>query len=417
MINAYDCDSHVWEGDHTFSDKYWDQRYRGRRPLVVESDVQGNLSFMVDSLSFPRITGPGPVLGGNPVSKQGVPSEQFVRSRAVAAEKGHLDTLASCELHTASDRVEQMDREHIAMQVNFPSLSLHWPYAQDPKIGCAMARAYNRWMADVSSEAPNRLKWVTLIDPADVDEAVREIQRSKEMGSAGLMLLGSYGKRHLDDPAFELIWATAAELDMPVAIHVGFSNEGLDEQYFTIFDSITIPFSFNLMLGFHAVMRSGLLDRYPKLRIGFMENGARWVDFLAKRIAENCGKLERTTTTGRRPVANESEVAGSSAYHRLTSAYRSEFVPEEYIRRGQVYVNCEVDEEQLPFVVQEYGDDFLMFAADIPHGHRVIDPISKFLERDDLGQVTKRKILVDNTARFYGLPVPQAAPELAAAGD
>ena len=116
-------------------------------------------------------------------------------------------------------------------------------------------------------------------------------------------------------------------------------------------------------------------------------------------------------------MVNEPEVAGSSAYHRLTSAYRSEFVPEEYIRRGQVYVNCEVDEEQLPFVVQEYGDDFLMFAADIPHGHRVIDPISKFLERDDLGQETKRKILVDNTARFYGLPVPQAAAELAAAGD
>ena len=80
MINAYDCDSHVWEGDHTFADRYWTQRYRGRRLLVVESDVQGNLSSMVDSLSFPRITGPGPVLGGNPVSKQGVPSEQFVRS-------------------------------------------------------------------------------------------------------------------------------------------------------------------------------------------------------------------------------------------------------------------------------------------------------------------------------------------------
>ena len=48
-----------------------------------------------------------------------------------------------------------------------------------------------------------------------------------------------------------------------------------------------------------------------------------------------------------------------------------------------------------------------MFAANIPHGHRVIDPISKFLERDDLGQETKRKILVDNTTRFYGLPVPQ----------
>ena len=417
MIEAYDCDSHVWEGDHTFSDKYWDKRYRGRRPIVIESDIKGNLSFMIDSRSFPRFTGPGPAMGGNPVSKKGVPSEQFVRSRAVAAEKGHIDTLASCELHSAADRLEQMDREHVAVQVNFPSLALHWPFAHDPVIGCAIARAYNNWMGDVCGQATDRLKWVTLIDPADVEESVREIRRAKEMGSAGLMLLGTYGKRHLDDPAFEPIWATAAELSIPVAIHIGFSNQGLDEQYFTIFDTITIPFSFSLMLGFHAIMRSGLLDRYPNLRVGFMENGARWVDFLAQRIGENCGKLDRTTTTSPRERVSEAEIAGSSAYHRLTDAYKSEFVPEVYIKRGQIYVNCEVDEEQLPFVAQQYGNDFLMFAADIPHGHRVVDPISKLLDRADLSEEAKRKILVDNTARFYGLPVPQAAPELAAAGE
>ena len=139
MLQAYDCDSHVWEGERTFADPYWDPRYRDRRPVVVETDAQGDLSFMIDSLSFPRLTGPAIGIGGNPVSLNGQPSGQFTRSRATAAKKGHVDTLASCELHLAADRVEQLDREHVAVQVNFPSLFLTWPIAPDPKIGCALA--------------------------------------------------------------------------------------------------------------------------------------------------------------------------------------------------------------------------------------------------------------------------------------
>ena len=58
MYWVYDADSHVEEGEIAFSDRYWDQRYRGRRPIVVESDAMGNLSWMVDSQSFPRIFRP-----------------------------------------------------------------------------------------------------------------------------------------------------------------------------------------------------------------------------------------------------------------------------------------------------------------------------------------------------------------------
>ena len=269
----------------------------------------------------------------------------------------------------------------------------------------------------MSGQDPGRLKWVTVIDPVDVQESVRELWRTKELGSVGLMLLGTYGDMHLDDPSLEPVWAAVAELDMPVAVHVGYFGSPLHRMYPTPFDAVTVPFSFSLMMGFHAILRSGVLDRYPSLCVGFMENGTRWVDFLVKRIAENCGKLQRTTTTVGGTAVEEAEIGGTALYPRLGATYLSELLPEEYIARGQVFVNCEVDENQLPFVVQEYGNDFLLFAADIPHGHRVIDPITKLLDRPDLSEETKRKVLVDNTARLYGLPVPQGSREPAAAGD
>ena len=112
---------------------------------------------------------------------------------------------------------------------------------------------------------------------------------------------------------------------------------------------------------------------------------------------------------------NEAEIGGASG--RRTPAYKADLFPVEYINRGQLFVNCEVDEEQLPFVVDQYGDDFLLFAADMWHGHNVVDPVKVLLERKDLPEPSKRKILVDNVARFYGLPVPQTVPELAVSGD
>ena len=414
MLQAYDCDSHVEESELTFSDKYWDQRYRGRRPVVVETDTMGSLSFIIDSLAHPRIVGPASATGAVPMSRRGVPSPSFRRRTANAAERGHIDTLESCELHNATARVAQMDRERIAVEVNFPSLLLTWPMAHDPKIGSAVARSYNNWMADISSRAPDRLKWVAVIEPADVQESVRELQRTKELGSVGLMLLGTVGNKHLDDPSMEPIWATVAELEMPVAVHPGFSCPALDDLYNTLSDAIMVPFVFSDLLGYYAVLRSGLLDRHPKLRVGFMENGARWVDYMTMRIEENSGRLDRRTSGGKRqPVLDEALVGGSSGPR--PSPYKAELLPSEYIKDGRVFVNCEVDEEQLPFLVQEYGNEFLLFASDIPHGHRVADPVGKMQARTDLSEETKRKILVDNTARFYGLPVPKPEPEPAPA--
>lgn len=415
-MKVFDCDSHVQEGEKTFADEYWDQTYLGRRPMVVASDVQGNLSFVIDSLTHQRLTGPSITLSGSPMSKNGVPSPLFAAQMEAALKKGHIDTLESAELHNAQARVEQMDREDLAIQVNFPSMLLTWPIAHDPKIANAIARSYNSWIASISNQAPDRLKWVTVINPGDVEESVREIRRTKDMGSVGLMILGSVGNKHWDHPSLEPIWATVAELDMPVAVHPGFCNPGLDEQYNTLIDAVTMPFVFSLMIGYQAIFRSGLLDRYPNLKVGFMENGARWVDFMTQRIAEFSGKVAERTTSRTRPPSFEESAIGGSSFFRPTT-YRSKYLPEEYIKRGQIYVNCEVDEDQLPFVVDRYGNDFLLFAGDVPHPHRVAHSVDRFLERADLSQETKQKTLVDNTARFYGLSVPASQFEPAQTGD
>ena len=284
MYWVYDADSHVEEGEFTSQDRYWDQRFLGRRPTIAVSDKTGNYSWMVDSISFPRLTGPSSASAGNPNSRAGVPSIDFAGRVSTALDRGMRISLEGIEFHSAAARLAMMDQAGIAVQVNFPSILLTWPFAHDPKIGCAIARSYNSHRADIASAAAERLKWVTATDPADVAESVGEIRRCREMGSVALMLLDTYGDRHLDHPSLDPIWRACAELEIPVTVHPGFCNPGLDNQYGGIFDAALIPFVFSLMLGYYAIIRSGLLDRYPNLKVGFMENGARWVDFMTMRI-------------------------------------------------------------------------------------------------------------------------------------
>ncbi|MDE2838101.1 MAG: amidohydrolase family protein [Chloroflexota bacterium] len=370
---AWDADGHVYESEQTFSDAYWDAALADRRPVVVEASP-GRLSWMIDGRAFPVSSGPNQALGGTPASKGGVPA------RTPASLE--VNPIESSELRSAAARIAHIERERIEVQVNYPTMLLTWPIAHDPQLGAAIARAYNNWMADLSSQAPDRLKWVTVVDPTDPRAAAREIERTSELGSSGVMLLGMVGEKHLDDPTMEPVWEAASDLDLPVSVHVGFCCPPLGNLYTTSNDTMVVPFAFTVLMAFQRIVSTGLLDRYPRLRVAFLEAGCSWVDFMVERITERLeGPLGR----------------------RRGREYSSELLPAEYIARGQLAFGFEVEEGQLPYFVDRYGPDCLLFASDIPHVHRVLDAVNVLEERSDLNGEVKQKLLVDNTARFYGI--------------
>ena len=68
-----------------------------------------------------------------------------------------------------------------------------------------------------------------------------------------------------------------------------------------------------------------------------------------------------------------------------------------------IYFGFEVDEKLLPFAIEEFGDQCWVYGSDIPHGDRLYGAVDVFLKRNDISEASKRKLFVDNTARFYGL--------------
>ncbi len=89
--------------------------------------------------------------------------------------------------------------------------------------------------------------------------------------------------------------------------------------------------------------------------------------------------------------------------------YEAKHLPKEYIQRGQIYFGFEVDEKLLPHAIEEFGDECWLYGSDIPHGDRLFNAVNVFLQRPDVSEGSKQKMLVDNVACLYGLPLLNAA--------
>lgn len=380
MIKAWDADGHVSESEVTFSDKYWDPKLVDRRPLIIQADPNGPLYWMIDTRSFPVRSGPFQQ-AGYPLSKGGVPAKV---TPGINAE----DSVESAELRSAAERLKQLDRENVDVQVLYPTMFLSYPITFDSELSLSMIRAYNSWIADITSQAPDRLKWVTIVDPIDPQGSVKEIERTKEMGAVGVMLLGMTGDWRIDDPRIEPIWAAAAENSLPVAVHTGHSFRALGTVNDTHHDKTVMSFWLTVQFAFQRVISKGIADRYPDLRIAFLEGGCSWVPGLVERISEYSGF----------PGAR-----GGTDFRR---GYNAKYLPKEYIQRGQIYFGFEVDEKLLPFVIDEFGDECLLYGSDIPHGDRLFDAVNVLLKRKDISEESKQKLLVDNVSRFYGILQP-----------
>lgn len=370
-MQAFDADAHVEESPATFSDAFLDPEYRSRRPQVVVLEGGGPV-WAIDQQIFPRRVGPGAHHFSTPAAVGEIPSTLTASKR---------DALESVTLADVEARVRQLDEEEIGEQVIYPTLFLAYPLTADQAYANALCRSYNRWIDQVCDRRADRLQWVCVVNLGDVEGAVAEARRARADGAVGCMVLGTVGDLTLDDAGFDPFYAALCDLDMGLAVHVGWSSPSLSRLYDNVYDALILPFTVTLFTGFLHIVAGGVLDRFPKLRVAFFEAGCQWVPFLVERMEHY---YEMATARGRWP-------------------YRAKKRPIEYARGGNVYFGFEVDDKLLPHAISLVGEDPFIYASDIPHGDREWESVKTLMGRADLSDAAKRKLLVDNGKRFYGM--------------
>jgi hypothetical protein len=89
-------------------------------------------------------------------------------------------------------RLKDMDLEGIDTAVNFgTTVFLSLPFLENHDLACAIARAYNTWLAGYCRTDPRRLKGVALVAMQEPAEAVKELTRCvRELGFVGVAVAG-----------------------------------------------------------------------------------------------------------------------------------------------------------------------------------------------------------------------------------
>jgi uncharacterized protein len=188
-------------------------------------------------------------------------------------------------------RLKDMDLDKVDAEVLYTEAAAGASfYAMKDGAWLEAFQAFNSAAIDFASVDPDRLLPVYIIPIADVDEAVKELQRVANEGARAIHLplfptdLGLPGYW---DPVYDPLWSAVQEAGLPISQHVGV-HEGLTRVFHYdptpvkgIFHSLPPIFMAEAMAGW---IVTGLLARFPGLRVVFVEAGLGWIPYYLGRL-------------------------------------------------------------------------------------------------------------------------------------
>lgn len=285
-------------------------------------------------------------------------------------------------MHDPGERLKDMDLEGIDVTVMFPGGAGEEWAMLDRDFAIALCRTLNRARAEYCGYEPERLKSIAKLPMIDPVAAAAELRRCvTDYGFVGMVTPQHVRERNLDDPAFDVVWAEAERLGVAVLVHGG--GQAVDQEpigvqrFATRLEVHALTHPLGQMIAVDCFTVGGILRRFPRLRVGFMESGCGWLPYWLERLDEHWELMpEQAPNIDRKPS--------------------------EYFRDGHAFISCESDEKGLPFAIQTLGDGKVVYASDYYHWDCSFpDTVKMILERSDLSDSSKRRILGENGKRLY----------------
>ena len=285
----------------------------------------------------------------------------------------------------SESQVRVMKQMGVDITFLYPSIGL-WLLAIDTmpsKLAGAFTRAYNNWLQDFCSYDPDILRGVGAINLHAPEEMLPELYRIAGFGWKAVVLRPNPVKgRLLSDSSYETFWSECERLGIAVSIHEGTHSRlpttGAD-RFHTRFALHACSHPMEQMMAMLTMIEGGVLERHPKLRVGFLEAGCGWLPYWLWRMDEEYKNLAWE-------VEDNIKMKPSEYFHR------------------QCFISIEPEEPYLEQIIQYVGSDCLLFGSDYPHVDHGPDETKKVVALEErLTKRTVQKLLWDNPVHFYGL--------------
>ena len=352
MTSLIDSDTHLYEPRDMWR-RYADPKDR-ELAITMESDELGYVWLMLGDRRL-RLAGPH-----RPKDVDGI---GVFRQRWLQGLPSEFDYDAYAEPYSnPAARLAYLDETGFAASVMFPNYGITWEgeLAADLRTMTANMAAWNRWIVDVVAAGEGRLHPVAHLTLRDLAWFESQLEALAAGGVRLAMIPPALvnGKR-LSDPELDRVWAAFVDHGITPCFHVANQPRPFDEAWYgEDLDQGISPLSVVFIwtgaaLSLTDLILNGVFERYPDLRVGIMELGARWV-----------------------PLQLQLMDGG----YRHTARFNGEatpltMAPSEYFRR-QVRVAAFAYEH--PSGLMEQGGDIFMACSDYPHTEGTDTPVDDY---------------------------------------
>jgi uncharacterized protein len=358
--------------------KHVPERYSERAPRLVRLE-DGGEAWLVEGM--PLMANGVNLTGGRPL--------QYSNESYWNADGSSRPGTGSPEQRLAEQDLDGLDAE-----VLYPPVFVgrFLDKIGDPRVYLALIRAFNDFVAEYCSVAPDRLLGNGIMPATGIEDALAELRHCHEIGLRSISPIqfpnGSGKNIPEDDDRF---WELALTLGMPISPHVSIGDRAIPTTGHVAASATATgapPLALSIahnaptgpMWGIIQLIASGTFDRFPELRMYFAETQASWMPFAFFYMDE--------------------------AWSRRTHLYPGHPLtmrPTEYMAKHCWFgIVC----DPLAMQIRDHiPADRLMWGTDLPHSAGSFPESRAWLDRifgevpDDL----RRKILLENPANFFGL--------------
>jgi predicted TIM-barrel fold metal-dependent hydrolase len=274
-------------------------------------------------------------------------------------------------------RLQAQDRDGVSSEVLYSSCGLMLFGIEDGELRRASFRAFNDWAAEYCGYDPKRLLGCALIDVDDVEAGARELERAVGMGLHAGMITGSpLDGQPYSGIGYDLLWATAQDLDVPLSLHVSTGRSRHVEP---------VPFVGPVTHALYEVQASlahlvigGVFERFPRLKVILAEIDVSWIPHFLYRA--------------------------DHFFTRFRDRTGFSLLPSGYVRRN-VWATFQDEGETIPFAAALFGVDRLLWASDFPHMNSTYPDTREFVADNFRGMAAGdvQRIVGGNAVEVYGL--------------
>jgi len=275
-----------------------------------------------------------------------------------------------------------MDSMGVDVTCLFPTPMLFLGTTPRAEVEVALARAYNRWLIEEVLAHEPRIKSTLYLPFKDPDACYQMVQDfGDKRGVIGFTVVSPH-YQSVHDNRFVKLWRALEERDLAIVFHGAYAWG--EDQSLSLCNRFLAVHALGFVW-FNAIhltnwLVNGLPERFPKLRVCWVESGLAWIPFLMQRLDNEW-------------MMRSSEVP-------LLKRKPSDYMREMYYSTQPMEMVGNREALELTFKMIN-AETQLMYASDYPHWD--MDLPSTIYDLPFLSEQAKRNILGGNARRVFNL--------------